>query len=396
MEDTSTFHRERQDEEPYTKKPKNLWSVWKAADELEERQQTFYPSVTPKVVQILRHWGTKWEGKAGWKSLLNKHSLVHEAEESIIAIYHLLRGVSSRKDPYIATDVCGGKGLLSILLSYFEAPNLHSIILLEKADSINWNHIHEANSTAEEEKRPPIHIWNNTNLHDYDLVLDRFQGLQYPVAMTGIHLCKQLSPSFCGLVNGLGRDRCIYACLAPCCMPRAITAQKNNPDKSYAVSIQQLESGGDRQARREYMERRERIKRKPRSGECFHCKTPDHNLIDCPVLPTLPKEEQSKIRQAWHVATIPCWNCLELGHYKPECPRANDSSIRHSQHPPMISVDVTNVLKNPKPYETYCNLLTTGLPSWQCQVIETELENEEKHQEGNWNSGRKSIYIVMR
>ncbi|CAJ1964897.1 unnamed protein product [Cylindrotheca closterium] len=381
--------------EPDIKKPKKLWRVWKAADELEERQKEFYPSVTPKIVSILRQWGTKWEGKDGWKSLLDKHSLVHEAEESIVAIYHLMKGVSSRTNPYIAADVCGGKGLLSFLLSYYEAPNLHSIILLDKAD-IDWNHIHEANSTAGQEKRPPIHIWSETNLHDYDSILDRFQELPYPLAMTGIHLCKQLSPSFCGLVNGLGRDRCIYACLSPCCMPRAITAQKKNPNTSYSVPIQQLENTVDRNARRDYMERRERLKRKPKTGPCFHCKAPDHNLIDCQLLPTLPKEEQTQIRQAWHVATIPCWNCLELGHYKSECPRNNDSSIRNSKQPPMVDVDVTNVLKGPKPYETYCNLLTNGLPSWQCQVIETELENQEKHQEGNWNSGRKSIYIVMK
>lgn len=372
------------------------WKVWKTAAQLEARQHNFYPRVTPKVVSILRQWGSTWDGQPDWKSLLDKHSLLHEAEESIIAIYHLLEGVSPIDDTkYIAVDVCGGKGLFSFLLSYFRPPNLDQIILLENAD-INWHHINEANRTAEHQGRPVIQIWKNTNLHEYDTVLDRFLELQYPVAMTGIHLCKQLGPSFCGLVNGLGKKRCIYACLAPCCMPRAITSQKKHPNKSFSLSIQLEERAVNRQLRKDYMKRRERLKRKPKTGPCFLCHDADHNLVDCRVLPTLPKEEQTKVRQTWHAATIPCWNCLEYGHFKSECPKANDSSMRNSREPPMVCINVSNVLKAPRPYETYCKLLTKGLQGRQCQVIETELQNQEKHQEGNWNSGRKSIFIVSK
>ena len=75
---------------------------------------------------------------------------------------------------------------------------------------------------------------NNENLHDYDVVLDKIMDLPFDkVALCGIHLCKQLSPSFIGLVNGLG-SKCIYASLMPCCMPSAVTSQKrnkNNPKK---------------------------------------------------------------------------------------------------------------------------------------------------------------------
>eukprot|EP00980_Cylindrotheca_fusiformis_P019055 scaffold6428_cov103-Cylindrotheca_fusiformis.AAC.1 len=376
-----------------------LWKVWKTADKLEARQASFYPRVTPKVVSILREWGSSWDGQPGWKSLLDKQSLYHECEESIIAIYHLMEGVSitdsSSSPKYIAVDVCGGKGLFSFLLSYFRPPNLDHIILLEKAD-INWHHIDEANRTALSERRAFIQIWRNTNLHDYDEVLDRLSELQHPVAMTGIHLCKQLSPSFCGLVNGLGKKKCIYACLAPCCMPRAITSQKAHPNKSYSLFIQLEENAESRQLRREFMERRERLKRKPKVGPCFHCQELDHNLVDCPVLPNLPKDEQTKIRQDWHAASIPCWNCLEYGHFKSNCPRANDNSLRNSKQPPMICINVSKVLQTPQPYQTYCHLLTDGLRNRRCQVIETELENQEKHQEGNWNSGRKSIFIVSR
>jgi hypothetical protein len=377
------------------KQPLMLWKVWKAASKLEEKQESFYPTITPRVVKILRGWGSTWEDQEGWKSLLDKHSLVDEVEESIIAIYHLFDKVSpSDQRKYIAADVCGGKGLFSFLLSYFKPTNIDSIILLEKAN-IDWYHIHEANRLAEQEGRPIIEIWEKTNLHDYDDILDRFLNLPHPIAMTGIHLCKQLGPSFCGLVNGLGQ-RCIYACLAPCCLPRAITSQKANPHKVFSVSIQMEESAEVRRSRRKYMERRERLKRKPSEGPCYFCKDPNHNLVKCPELPTLPKEEQTRIRQAWHVATIPCWNCLEFGHYKNECPKARCSSNRLSQQPPTISLNVSNVLQDTKPYTTYCYMLATAIQNRQCQVIKTELDNQGKHQTGNWNSERKSIYIFAK
>ena len=77
-----------------------------------------------------------------------------------------------------------------------------------------------ANTTAENEGRPYIQIWDNTNLHDYDDVLDRMKALPGKLALSGIHLCKQLGPSFCGLVVVWGS---VYLCMsgavlhAPCC-----------------------------------------------------------------------------------------------------------------------------------------------------------------------------------
>ena len=164
------------------------WRIWKAADALEEKQTNFYPNVTPKVVSILREWGSNWEGKAEWKSLLDKQSFLHEAEESIIAIHHLLEEVASFGESYIAADVCGGKGLFSFLLSYFKPNNLGSIILLEKAENIDWHHVEESNLYAQREGRPLIEIWGGTNLHEYDQVLDRFLELPFPVALTGMDL----------------------------------------------------------------------------------------------------------------------------------------------------------------------------------------------------------------
>jgi len=350
-------------------------------------------------------------------------------EESIVAIHHLLQGTTtttttrtsgSDEDKFIVMDVCAGKGLFSFLLSYLAGhyhdhdhhtnTNIERIIMLEKA-TINWFHIDEANKTAEMEGRPKIIIWKQTNLHDYDAVLDRILDLPHPVAMSGIHLCKQLGPSFCGLVNGLG-GKCIYACLTPCCMPRAVTAQKNHKTKKFTLVVQLEESMEERQSRKDYMERRERVKYKPVGGPCFYCHDDKHDLRECSLLPTLPKNEQISIRQAWHAATVPCWNCLEYGHFKTDCPKAVDadadadssnsksSSSHHSQQPPSLTLDVSNVLQEGKPYSAYCHLLAGSFQNAkhvkEVRVIETELENLGKHQEGNWNSERKSIFIVVK
>jgi hypothetical protein len=396
------------------------WKIWKTADKLEASitSRNFYPEITPKVVSILREWGKKFAGDELWISLLNKGSLHHEIEESIVAIHHLMTGIGTGDtnrggddDPLIVLDVCAGKGLFSFLLSYLRHPRIAQIVMLEKA-AINWHHIEVGNKTAELEGRPNITIWANTNLHDYDEVLDRVIDLEHPVALSGIHLCKQLSPSFCGLVNGLGR-RCVYACLTPCCMPRAVTSQKNhrkNKEKKFTLSIQLEETALERKERRDYMSRRERVRRKPIGGPCFYCHDENHGLLDCPILPTLPNEEQITIRQGWHAATVPCWNCLEYGHFKTACPNVKEggafgvpamksSSSHNSRMPPALSLDVSDVLKALRPYSRYCDLLATCFQTnnlREVKVIETELQKFGNHQEGNWNSERKSIFIIVK
>jgi len=420
------------------------WRIWQTADKLEEQAKVFYPQISPKVVSILRTWGETWAGKEGWMSLLDKGSLFHEIQECIVAIHNLHEEriqslLADRNDnggtcsgsgclKYIALDVCAGKGLFSFLLSYLKFDNLDQIVMLEKA-TINWHHIHEANKTAKLEGRPEIIIWSKTNLHEYDSVLNRILNLPHPVAMTGIHLCKQLSPSFCGLVNGLGK-KCVHACLAPCCLPRAVTAQKNSPknngmgssqsqrSKSYTVSIQLEESAQERLARKDYMERRERVRRKPLDGPCFLCNEENHNLLTCTILPTLAMEAQIKTRQAFHAATVPCWNCLEYGHFRSECPKLakNNGIMKNStshppQHPPTLKLDVAGVLKEERPFYTYCHLLAQSFEmavdkddanlnsGWKTRrsvdVVETNLEKSGKHDDGNWNNERKSIFLII-
>ena len=254
---------------------KNNWSIWKAIDKLEQRKDNFHPEITAQVLEILRIWGGEWQGNSTMASLLNKSTLYYEIEETIVAIHYLVEGLARRDERRChVVDVCAGKGMLSFLLSYFKHPKVASIVMLEKA-TIDWSHIYESNKTAKDENRPEITIWDNTNLHDYDDVLDRLLALPHPVAMCGIHLCKQLGPSFCGLFNGLGK-KSIYGCLSPCCMPRAVTTQKKNAKKrkTFTLSIQLMETIEDRCARRDYMLRRERLRRKV-NGVCtvhvWHC-----------------------------------------------------------------------------------------------------------------------------
>jgi hypothetical protein len=242
---------------------KNYWSIWKAVDKLELRRDTFYPEITTRVIEVLKFWGMKWQGNPKMASILNKATLHHEIEETIVAIYYLFEGLERRPEKLChVLDTCAGKGILSFLISYLKHPKISSIVMLEKA-TIDWTHIEESNKTAEEEKRPNICIWNNTNLHDYDDILDRMLALPHPIAMCGIHLCKQLGPSFCGLYNGLG-EKCVYGCLSPCCMPRAVTTQKRNAKKrkTFTLSVQLAETVEERIARRDYMLRRERLRRK--------------------------------------------------------------------------------------------------------------------------------------
>lgn len=386
------------------------WRVFKVIDRIKKKSSNFYPHISTQVIDILQLWANKWSSNERWVSLLNKSTLQHEIEECIIALHYLYQGLEKMKDEkIIVIDVCAGKGFLSFLLSYMKHPKVDRIVMLEKAQ-IDWHHIQASNVTAVEENRPMIDIWEQTNLHDYDNVLERMMSLPLRLALSGIHLCKQLGPSFCGLVNGLG-NKVAHGMLVPCCMPRAITAQKNNPKKMFTLSIQLNETEEERKSRRDYMMRRKRLKLKPQEGPCFLCKDESHNLILCKELPKLPKEEQVSIRKNWHAKTVPCWNCLQFGHYKSECPKIDEhdgstknSKNHHAQNPPTLNLDVSNILKDCNPYHAYCKLLSTSIEKEyhdEVKIIESDLEKtgsheNDKKQERNWNADRKSIFIVIK
>lgn len=360
-----------------------------------------YDDTVAQVISIMRQWGLQWAGKPKWQSLLNKRSLQHEAEESIVALYHLHQWLLSRKDteePLVVVDVCCGKGLFSMFLSYMvgnfwkDDANITRIVMLDKMTSkeVSWHHIRTANETAFDENRPTMEIWEGCNLHDHDKVLSRMLELNSTLALVGIHLCKTLGPSCIGLANGLGTKRCPYLCLAPCCMPRLVTTKKSNKERSIPVNL--YETDQERRARFDAIQRRNLALRKGgRHGLCYLC-SEKHRVRKCPLLPENEQERISILQNA--AATVPCWKCGQVGHFKADC----QSSLTRPQKldPPFVTMNVQGLLQTPQPFGTYCQLIADTLQDCASkELMETGLTNDSSpHQEGNWNSDRKSIYIV--
>ena len=98
---------------------------------------------------------------------------------------------------------------------------------------------------------------------------------------------------------------------------------------------------------------------------------------------------------------------MEIGHYKDECPNVGKddvakgrSSSHNAQQPPMAILDVTDILKAPRPYSAYCHVLSEGFqkqhrPKIRVRVIESRLEKLGNHDQTNWNAERKSVFIVV-
>ena len=478
---------------PFEDRPAPLWRVWKCIEDLldesgnndaengsnNEKQRKNrmmeepYRSTTIQVASILQKWALKWAGEETWNAVLHKRKLQNEAEESIVALYYLHQWMSSSQDgkKFIAVDVCGGKGFFSMLLSYMASEfwyasstsddksgstgthkglpwRLDKIVLLEKA-KIDWKYIHEANervANSNNQHIPTIEIWSNTNLHEYDDLLTKFQALcstddtsssnHRPLALTGIHLCKMLSPSLLNLANGLGKTICPYLCVAPCCMPRMVTS--TSKDSCRTIPIHLFETNEERLGRLDH-NRRKLASRRGRT--CFLCHNKGHWVRKCPQMKDYTEAGQDEI-VAKAAAITPCWNCGELGHLKPDCPTPQTRILK--REPPTVTMDVSEVLAaTTDKYEKYCALLCRYIESsseqtrvvtgsaanttnahnsaephngdigkdkgglgepqskkpknngaFTAQVIETGLTASGMHQEGNWNSRRKSIFIV--
>jgi len=97
---------------------------------------------------------------------------------------------------------------------------------------------------------------------------------------------------------------------------------------------------------------------------------------------------------------------MEIGHFKDQCPNVgkdgtkDGSSGHNAQQPPMAVLDVSDILKAPRPYSAYCNVLADGFrkqhrENFRVRVIETNLEKLGSHDQTNWNSERKSTFIVV-
>eukprot|EP00977_Amphora_coffeiformis_P001795 scaffold353_cov185-Amphora_coffeaeformis.AAC.23 len=444
-----------------------------------------YRSTTLRVAAILKMWAEQWAGHPQWASFLHKNKIRNEAEEAIVALYYLRRWMTTScrtgssdeamgnynndggsKKKFILLDACGGKGFFSCLVSYMASdywqtdddPHNHEeegddgsqltgltatknhspwelqrIILLEKA-TINWHHIHAANSRSHTTTNnnankpsciPPIEIWSDTNLHDYDELITKFNSIcsneSVSLALTGIHLCKMLSPILLSLANGLGPHLCPYLCLAPCCLPRMATTSAQNSCR--LIPIHRHESDEERKSRLDHNRRKEQVRSRRRGRYCYHCQSQQHWVRSCPEIQNLDDTQRDAVIETAIKAT-PCFNCGNLGHTKEVCPTLGTKLVH--RYPPSSDMDVSDVRHHVDPYTRYCELLAqhvekspTGTtkndsldnqapaskkPKTQAhsatsitklQVIEAGLTDNGGHQEGNWNSRRKSIFIVV-
>jgi hypothetical protein len=132
----------------------SIWHVWTAADRLEQSiidnndddnnnnnnntslsSYYLYPAskkLIRTVISILRTLGKQHDGKKEWQGILNKSTLLHEIEESILAIHFLQRELflssssssegtttpSATQKEIIIVDACCGKGVFSLLCCY--------------------------------------------------------------------------------------------------------------------------------------------------------------------------------------------------------------------------------------------------------------------------------------
>ena len=96
----------------------------------ETKNEKCYKELAGECATILRQWGKRWAGNGSFQSILNKTSLLHEVEESVVAIEWLLEWLlesdtgndnDTNDNEITVVDMCCGKGIFSMLLSYLAA-----------------------------------------------------------------------------------------------------------------------------------------------------------------------------------------------------------------------------------------------------------------------------------
>ena len=133
------------------------WRVWRVIQALDEwpPSDERFGTLARDCSSILHGWGTRWAGDKQWQSLLNKSSLLHEVEEVMVAMHALLEWMETEpgEDTLTVVDVCAGKGIFTMCLTYLAAINpvlrrrVARVVMADHAD-INWHHIHAANDDA--------------------------------------------------------------------------------------------------------------------------------------------------------------------------------------------------------------------------------------------------------
>uniref|UniRef100_A0A7S4M3T5 CCHC-type domain-containing protein n=1 Tax=Odontella aurita TaxID=265563 RepID=A0A7S4M3T5_9STRA len=405
------------------------WHVFSTINALEKSDASLlqygekYIYLINETISVLKYWGVQWAGNPEMQSLLNKNSLLHEIEESIVAIHILMewfkrrfnntRYSSCRK--VLLVDLCCGKGIYSLLLSYLahKIPILKASItkclMVDKAN-VNWVHIQYANRDHRQDNGRefmsalPIECLGKVNVHSDSFAQHLFSAAaDHDIALNGIHLCKHLSPRAVSLFNILGSERVPFLCLAPCCLPRLKVGAE------FGVSVRLYETDEEMSRREETNARRARARRKYKV--CYICEEGAHKVRDCPVLPNHSDPRRDEIiREA--VSKLPCWICGHKGHQRSDCAYKSErqSVSTKSIKPPSVRIDAKRVRESETPFETYCQVLfeTVGqvdhVSAEDAQkvdddmvkrILTTELDGKEAHsQPDNWNGKRKCKWIV--
>ena len=354
--------------EPHTtgERPAPLWHVWRAVDGLDRsllvrdaEPRKRFGALVEEVQHVLTAWGLAHAGEAAMQSFLNGKGLLHEAEECVVGLHHVLAYLGAdcaRGERPVVVDLCAGKGTFSVLLAALVArrPALScEIVLVEKSMNINWRHVPSLLGPDH-----TVQMWTGCNIHDAAFV-EKLRQLPGPLAIIAIHLCKNLSPRCVSLYNALGRAKAPFLALAPCCL-RLSAAQ---------VVVLRFEA---EDARRERMKSR-----------CFICGGPSHRASDCPAVKA--------------AGTSLCWRCGEKCHRRAACTAAQAAPRIAKAPAPSTTICILTVSASSSPFDAWSRALL--------EVCETEdgdaarlevvpLASLKEIDPRNWNGSRKCTWVL--
>ena len=103
--------------------------------------------------------------------MLKKKNLLHEIEDSIVTpcpvFSGYIPGMRVAAQQSLTFVVASGKGVLSEIFPYLlkNDDRVKGILVLDKAQILDWKHISEANNDVKRDGRPMIQMWETFNLH---------------------------------------------------------------------------------------------------------------------------------------------------------------------------------------------------------------------------------------
>ena len=292
------------------------------------------------------------------QSFLNGKGLLHEAEECVVGLHHVLtylEAACARGERLAVVDLCAGKGTFAVLLAALVArrPALScEIVLVEKSMNINWRHVPSLLGPDH-----TVQMWTGCNIHDAAFV-EKLRQLPGPLAIIAIHLCKNLSPRCVSLYNALGRAKAPFLALAPCCL-RLSAAQ---------VVVLRFEA---EDARREWMKSR-----------CFICGGPSHRASECPA-----------VKKA---GTL-CWRCGEKGHRRAACTAAQAAPRIAKAPAPSTTICLSTVSASSSPFDAWARALLEACETEDGDAARLEvvpLASLKEIDARNWNGSRLCTWVL--